>query len=247
MSTITTEIVSPSNMNQLAKLEHALQMLAECRTVDEVKDVRDKAEAIRLYCKNAKMGLAAKNKAALLKIEAERRAGEMLAVMCMHGGDRKSKSQVATLNLPTLGITKSNSSRRQGMAGLPDDDLASYVESCQQMERELTSEEVFSGGRRAAMNCEDREPPAEITFERCAERLRSLAGNLECGVFDVRSEKPRSWSILDDIAKFRDLSHDLDGNWENDPGDRAVIAHFFRQCANEIHPASNPAQTGGGK
>lgn len=138
-------------------------MLAECRTVDEVKDVRDKAEAVRLYCKNAKLGLAAQNEAALLKIEAERRAGEMLAGMDLRTGPNWSH---AATNLKDIGITKSDSSRWQSMATLPDDDFESYVETCQQMERELTSSALLKMAKKRSVvesvaNRVDDEPIAD--------------------------------------------------------------------------------------
>ncbi len=53
--------------------------MSRARTVGEAKAIRDQAEAIRVYTKSARKGLAVQNRAAAIKIFAERRAGELLA------------------------------------------------------------------------------------------------------------------------------------------------------------------------
>jgi N6-adenosine-specific RNA methylase IME4 len=62
----------------LAKLDKATHMLAEAKTLDEVKHILDVAEAARVYARAAKLGLEAYNHAAEVKVRAERKAGEML-------------------------------------------------------------------------------------------------------------------------------------------------------------------------
>jgi hypothetical protein len=64
--------------DKIAILSDVERRLATVQTVDEAKDIRDKAEAIRIYAKSAKKGLAIQNRAACIKILAERRAGELL-------------------------------------------------------------------------------------------------------------------------------------------------------------------------
>jgi N6-adenosine-specific RNA methylase IME4 len=64
--------------NALAKLDKATQMLAEAKSLDEVKNIMDIAEAARTYARAAKLGLEAYNHAAEVKARAERKAGEFL-------------------------------------------------------------------------------------------------------------------------------------------------------------------------
>lgn len=65
-------------MTSLVKYDAACRALAEAKAVDEVKDLRDKADAMRIYA------MQAKNKtleidAAEIRIRAERRLGELIA------------------------------------------------------------------------------------------------------------------------------------------------------------------------
>lgn len=64
--------------NELVKLDQATRMLAEAKTLDEVKHIIDIAEAARVYARAAKMGLEIYNHAAEVKARAERKAGEFL-------------------------------------------------------------------------------------------------------------------------------------------------------------------------
>lgn len=86
--------------NELAKLDKAVHMLAEAKTLDEVKHIMDIAEAARVYARAAKMGLEAYNHAAEVKARAERKAGEFFRQLSHgeHGGDRKSSSTPDNLN-----------------------------------------------------------------------------------------------------------------------------------------------------
>ena len=48
----------------LARLDLARRLLAETRSVDEVRSIHDFAEAARLYARQARLGLDAENDAA---------------------------------------------------------------------------------------------------------------------------------------------------------------------------------------
>jgi len=78
---------------ELVKFDAAISAIAKARSVDEVKDIRDKAEAVRKYAKQAGISLEGQNMLAEIKLRAERKAGALLAEMegkGLHAGYRKS-------------------------------------------------------------------------------------------------------------------------------------------------------------
>ena len=118
--------------NPLAKLELARRLLAETRSVDEVKMIRNLGEAARVYARQARLGLEAQNDAAEIKLRAERRLGELIATLPKQdGGDAaRARSQAATEvppRLDDLGISKSQSSRCQTIAAVPEPVFEEYV------------------------------------------------------------------------------------------------------------------------
>lgn len=131
----------------LVKLETAKQALAEARTVDEVKEVRDKAEALRLYVKQQGYGLEIQNDIAEIKLRAERRAGELLAeIDKAKGGNPKLQSilkptgdTLSPVALEDLGISKKQSSRWQLEAEVPEEEFERHVAGIKAAKEELTS------------------------------------------------------------------------------------------------------------
>ena len=118
-------------MTQLAKYEMARSALAEARSVDEVKDIRDKSEAMRAYARMAK-DTQLEIDATELRLRAERRLGIMLSQQDFHKGGRPSKtgsSGEPVLTLADVGIDKKMSSRAQRIGGIGEQAFEEMVES----------------------------------------------------------------------------------------------------------------------
>jgi N6-adenosine-specific RNA methylase IME4 len=119
----------------LIQYDLACRALAQARSVDEVKDIRDKSDAMRIYARQAK------NKdleidAAEIRIRAERRLGGMLleqkdTVGLANGGDAmRARFLEGTEVKPTLadvGIDKKLSMRSQKVASIPDETFESMM------------------------------------------------------------------------------------------------------------------------
>ena len=130
-----------SNSTTLARINEAMTALSAAKTLDDVVQIRDQAEALRVYVKAASNSLDAANAAAEIKLRAERKAGEMLAAMQLPGrggGDVKSSGTVLLDSLGDLGIDKTQSSRWQREASVDEDTFLEYIFSCQAEGRELT-------------------------------------------------------------------------------------------------------------
>ncbi len=148
-----TTLQQTEQVQSMVKLGIAQRALAEARTLDDVKRVRDQAEALRLYVKQQEMGLQMQNDMAEIKLRAERRAGEILATMeKQDGGDAmRARSQGVTEVPPTLaelGIEKMQSHRWQLAAQVPEDVFERHVAEVKANGGELTSAGVVRLAKR---------------------------------------------------------------------------------------------------
>jgi len=114
---------------QLIRYSAAKKALAAATRVDEVKDIRDKAVAMMAYAAQAKdtelIGYATE-----IRYRAERKGGALLIELRENGGRQKagdasggngSRPQPLAPRLDDLGVTKTQSSRWQGLARLPEE------------------------------------------------------------------------------------------------------------------------------
>jgi hypothetical protein len=122
-------------------------MLAEARTVDEVKEVRDQAEVARLYARERDLGLEAQNYAAEIKIRAERKLGQIIPAVFKHGGDRKTESTSSHPRLIDTGITYDESSQWQQIAKIPEPEFERHIADAKAEERPLTTSRVVDLAR----------------------------------------------------------------------------------------------------
>lgn len=151
---------------QLVRYEAACRALAEARAVDEVQDVRNKADAMRIY------GMQAKNKslevdAAEIRIRAERRLGELIGQQkageglakgaATPGVGRSGKNAVESDDrVPTLaevGISKDLSSRAQKLAAVPPEVFEAEVKEWRgrvEAENARVTTRLEKAGERAA-------------------------------------------------------------------------------------------------
>lgn len=140
-----------SSVTGLATISEACRILATCTDLSEIKEIKNKAEAVRQYLKASGESLEAQNKAAEIRLRAERRAGALLADMEKTNGARgvgkKVESHGATPLLSDIGVTKTQSSRWQLAATVPEKSFVSLVDACAATGRELTSSSLLKIAR----------------------------------------------------------------------------------------------------
>ncbi len=128
-------------MTQLVRYEQARNALALCHSVDEVKDIRDKAEAMAAYARQAKdqdLILWATE----IKVRAERKAGEMLKDSADRG-ERHHQGRTPVDAKPTtlgdLGISSNQSSRWQSLASMSDEHFETAVATAKDTAGQVTT------------------------------------------------------------------------------------------------------------
>ena len=146
-------------INQISNYNAARQALQIAASVDEVKDLRDKALALEAYAMQAK-DTAMLAWATEIKIRAERRAGEMLAAMQIKPG-RPSKQEILVRNedlatpiLSDIGISYDQSANWQKIAAMPE----------QQFEDAIANKSVSAISTRSILktiNQSENAPPAK--------------------------------------------------------------------------------------
>ena len=139
MLTCVVVFMGGKNAHELVLLDQAGQALAEARSLDEIKTIRDKAEAVRKYAQSASLGLDVQNRAAEVKLRAERQAGKLLGQLMLRGGDRRSKGHRDRLKLDDLGLTPNQSKRWQLQARVPENLFREHVKQTCDDGKELTS------------------------------------------------------------------------------------------------------------
>lgn len=135
-------------MTALVRYEAARAALQAAHDVDEVKDIRDKAQAMAAYAKQAN-DTAMVEWATEIKVRAERKAGEMLAEMDKNKGAAATRSRDGSA-LPTLeklGISHNQSSRWQKLAAIPPSQFEQAVEAAKEIAGEVTTAALLRASR----------------------------------------------------------------------------------------------------
>lgn len=156
-------------MTQLVRYEQARSALAEARSVDEVKDIRDKSEAMRAYARMAN-DTQLEADATELRLRAERRLGIMLSEQKRTVGLNTGARGIGTSAVPTenrtptlaeVGIDKKLSARSQKIGGIGEQAFEAMIESVR--------DRIADGGRVSL------DIASTDKKERRAERERDLA------------------------------------------------------------------------
>ncbi|MGB6068813.1 MAG: MT-A70 family methyltransferase [Desulfomonilaceae bacterium] len=135
----------------LTYLDNARTEIQAATDLLSLKDIHDRLVAVRTFCKAAKVSFEITQRCSELKIRCERRAGTLLNGRDKHppGPPPIDRSRVATYppKIEDLGITKSQSSRWQTIAGIPDTEFEQHIEKAKSGQKEITSSGVLDLAR----------------------------------------------------------------------------------------------------
>jgi hypothetical protein len=157
---------------ELARYDAACHALTEARSVDEVREILNLAEAQRAYAKMAK-NRDLEADAFEIRKRAERRLGEMIQEqretvgLAKPGGDMRTKHRVAKKPdaIPTLleaGIDKNLAHRARSAAAVPAEKFAQIVKEGREQitaaSDRVTIKLIKAGARAERPNAESRDP-----------------------------------------------------------------------------------------
>lgn len=134
----------------LVRYDEARRALAAAHRVDEVKSIRDKAEAMAAYARQAK-DTAMVEWATEIKVRAERRCGELLRDSAKNGA-RAKKGKPSEMSKPAtlsdIGLTRDQSSRYQQLAAMPEKHFEATVATAKETVGQVTSAFMLRAARR---------------------------------------------------------------------------------------------------
>lgn len=181
-------------MTSLVRYEAARTALAECQRIDEVKDIRDKAEAMAAYARQAK-DTELIQYATEIKVRAERRAGEMLKEAGERGervtyrdarwGESESQDATRKPTLADIGVTKDQSARWQSLAGMSDEHFETAVATAKDTAGQVTTAFMLREAQKAKPQGKPKTGPK-------AEAIRE----------ELRAAKERGVSMLETYARL---------------------------------------------
>ena len=196
-------------------------------TVDEAKEIKSRAETLRVYVKQTKQGLEVQNKCAEVRIRAERRIGEMLQETMNNkerqgqGGNRKSKSNDGTLKtLDDLGVKKNESSRYQRIADIPEEAFEEKINEINDKHQELTTALFLSLYKHTSKDQREKDEVTEFKLFLHKARMRAESLSEQFGDILEKKENLRSADIWNSDDR-KDL-HRVIGNLLLDSAEKLI-------------------------
>lgn len=200
------------------ELQRARLALEEAETLPEITTLIDRAEVVRLIARRAKLSLDAQNDWAEYKLDAERKAGQMLKEMEPRRGVRPAdKSPEVTNNkspevtntpprLEDLGVSRMQSHKWQMLAELPEEEFEDYKAGARSGDKEITQAgalKLAKHNRREQAKHDQATQFAEVVEQRPIISLSPwdewLPGQASC---DLLITDPPYSTDVDDVFKF---------------------------------------------
>lgn len=222
-------------MVQLVKYEAARHALQEARSVDEVKDVKDKAEALRLYAKQAH-DKDMEIWTAEIKLRAVRRLGELSAALEKSGGGAnplatltdggKSKSEA----LASAGISTTAANRYENVAAIPANEFEAYIAEQKDAREPATLTGILKP--HVANNSGNNEWYTPEVFVIAA---RNVMGGIDTDPASSEIANRTVGAAVYYTEETNGLAHEWRGRvWLNPPYAQPLISEFCAKLVTEI-------------
>lgn len=243
--TITSQLPPRGGaQTNLQRYDAACRAVAEAKSVDEVKSVRDQAEAMRAYAKQAK-NKQLEIDASEIRFRAERRIGELIAAQrdlgAMNQGGRPSETGLKTNPVsaaPTLaeaGIDKNLADRARKYAAVPAQEFEEILADRRdriETENKRVTVNLMEAGHRVTLNTGENE---WYTPDEYLDLARSVLGgfDLDPASSELANERVRAAKIYTEADDG--LTHDWRGKvWMNPPYAQPLINDFAEKMVAEV-------------
>src|SRR5262245_59840314 len=130
----------------LLAVEKAREFLAQSRSVDEVRDVADKAKAVALYLRSRDASIESQNDAAEIRLRAERRLGQLSDDIKddARGRPAKNAAKPAAISkaakLKEHGFKSEREARRyEALAAIPENKFEAFVKETRAKGERITA------------------------------------------------------------------------------------------------------------
>lgn len=219
-------------------VERAAAILAACKDVDQVKDLRDRASAVQVWLRHQRASLHAQLDAAEIALRAERRLGQLLATTPKATGNRAKPggNKLSPPDVPTLaerGIEKRDASRWQRLASVPEERFEQHVSSVRTRGQRLTT----SGTIAATSHVEGYNSDEYYTPIEYLEAARAVMGGIDldpasCEAAQERVMASEFWTATDNaLASHR---HWAGRVWMNPPYSQPLANQFVAKLISSF-------------
>lgn len=231
-------------MGELIRYEAACRALYEAKSVDEVKDLRDKAAAMKAYARQAK-NKQLEIDAAEIRMRAERRLGELMELQRQTVGLAQGKrtdlgpkaTQVDAPTLSEAGIDKHLADRARKMAAVPEEKfeaaLGEWREKVQEETTRVTTNLLEMGSKpHVTNNSGDNEwyTPSEYLVA-----ARKVMGGIDLDPASSPVANARVGASVFYSESDNGLSKEWSGRvWMNPPYSNGLMAPFMEKLGGHV-------------
>lgn len=248
--------ISETAHGSLRLYDAACSAIAEARSVDELKNIRDRSEAMRAAARIAK-NKQAETDMAEIRFRAERALGEMMAKqreagLMANGGDA-AKARVeekpelfeAKITLAEAGIDKNLADRARKFAAIPEKEFNGIVSDWRdkvEQENERVTVNLLEAGDKHVRGTFGTGENEWYTPEQHLALARQVLGTID---LDPASSEVANTSVKAS-AIFTEADNGLEKEWSgnvwlNPPYAQPAISHFADKMVSEWESGRVPA------